>query len=394
MKKKKQQKKWDPKDPEPPVTEPSETIPPPQKEKVVPEYYSYTKSGSMFNLAVAAFFALTFLVPGLCVSLNADERSGGFVCICLGLFPLYFALREIYSKKVSLTKKTLRFEQHGIFMKKINWEEPLEYYFRIAEDQQNDETHIVLWHSSDDFKNALLYSSWYKEYHEIEEKTKDLSYFLRHTEFGKKQKYPRIGLPKDYNEQNFFEVYNHTKVSNHSWKQLLFPDRHVKILRDEPDSFITAVNKGLKIFIAGLTLLTLSFLMLPIVYKIGGVAFWCVVFHISGVGLYCFGVSEQVIKIEKRSLIIGNRYFKSRIHEQFSIPVAEILSVEVAKPDPGSGKEDDNWLLKIRAENGTYEFGQSPQKEELDWLSKTITSRALTISEKYIDSLQGSVYDV
>lgn len=242
----------------------------------------------------------------------------------------------------------------------------------------------MLWHSYDDSKNLLLHTTYYKNKKESFETFEDISTFLKNSNFCKKQKKLQVERDTNYVEANFFDVYNQSKNESRSIKRFLFPDKDIKILKDEPSIFLSAFNYNYKIFFVGLSLLGMSFLMLPVVYKIGGAASWCFVFHLSGILFYNFGTSEQTLRLEKRTLSIGKRTFKRKFKEIELVPFANITSVDVAKKVSSTEKDEPIYYLKIFTENSFYEYGRGSQKEELEWLADAIVDRVIKINDKFI----------
>ena len=345
--------------------------------------YSYTKRGDYFTIAYAGFFALVFLIPGLSVGLLGNDFTAGMICVGIGLLPLKFVFQEIYAIKVTVTKTQVKLVHTALFKKTISWNEPLEYYSHFTKQLSEDESTSMLWHSSDDSKNVLLHTTFYRNRIDALETFEAVQHFLKNSNFGKKPKFLLLKKNEQFLDQNFFEVYNKTKQETRSIQRFLFPDKHIKIVKDEPLIFFAIINSGYRLFLVGFCLLLASFLLLPIVYKIGGVAFWCFIFHFFGILLYNFGTSEQTLKLERRTLSIGKRYFKRKIRVKESIPFANITGVEVLKYNSATEKKDPIYYLKIKTENSFYEFGRCSQKEELEWLAKTIEDRIISINSKF-----------
>lgn len=346
--------------------------------------YSYTKKGDLFTIIYTGFFAFVFLVPGIAVGLFGGELTAGLICIGIGLLPLMSVFKEIYSIKITVTKTEASFTHTALFKKTISWKEPLAYYSHFSRYLSEDDNTCMLWHSYNDSKNLLLHTTYYKNKRESFETYEDIAAFLKNSSFNKKQKSLQVERDVDYVETNFFDVYNQSKNESKSIKRFLFPDKDIKILKDEPSLFLSAFNYNYKIFFVGLCLLGASFLMLPIVYKIGGVAFWCFVFHLFGILLYNFGTSEQTLRLEKRTLSIGKRTFKRKFKELELIPFANIVSVDVVKQVSATEKAEQIYFLKIFTENSFYEYGRGSKKEELEWLADTIVDRVIKINDKFI----------
>lgn len=345
--------------------------------------YSYTKRGDKFNIFFAGFFAFVFLMPGISVGLAGEDTTASLICIGIGLIPLKYVFKEIYSIKVTITKTNVEYIHTALFKKTISWKEPLSHYYRFSKHLSEDEDTSMLWHSYDDSKNVLLYSTYYKNKKDAIETFEDINDFLKESTFSKKIKPLHLKGTQDGEEKNFFDVYNQTKTKSIDIKRFLFPDKHVKLVKDEALVFLATINYGYRIFFIGLGLLGISFLMLPFVYKIGGVAFWCFVFHLFGILLYNFGTSEQTLKLEKRTLSIGKRYFKRRIREKEFIPFANITSINVMKHSSATEKGEQIYYLKIFTENSFYEYGRCSQKEELEWLAEAIAARVIKINDKF-----------
>lgn len=346
--------------------------------------YSYTKKGDLFTIIFAGFFAFIFLLPGISVGLLGDDLTAGLICIGIGILPLKSVFKEIYSIKVTVTKTEASFVHTALFKKTISWKEPLAYYSHFSKHLSEDENTCMLWHSYDDSKNLLLHTTYYKNKKESFETFEDISAFLKNSNFCKKQKKLQVERNTNYVEANFFDVYNQSKNESRSIKRFLFPDKDIKILKDEPSIFLSAFNYNYKIFFVGLSLLGMSFLMLPVVYKIGGAASWCFVFHLFGILFYNFGTSEQTLRLEKRTLSIGKRTFKRKLKEIELVPFANITSVNVAKKVSATEKDEPIYYLKIFTENSFYEYGRGSQKEELEWLADAIVDRVIKINDKFI----------
>lgn len=345
--------------------------------------YSYTKKGDLFTIIFSGFFSFIFLAPGISVGLLGDDLTAGLISIGIGLFPLKYLFKEIYSIKIKITKTEASYTHTALFKKTISWEEPLAYYSHFSRYLSEDENTCMLWHSYDDSKNLLLHTTYYKNKTESFETFEDIAAFLKNSSFSKKQKKMHIEKDADYVETNFFDVHNKSKNESKNIKRFLFPDKDIKILKDEPSVFLSAYNYNYKIFFVGLCLLSISFLMLPIVYKIGGVAFWCFAFHLFGILLYNFGTSEQTLRLEKRTLSIGKRIFKRKYKEIELIPFANITSVNVVKQVSATEKDEQIYFLKIFTENSFYEYGRGSQKEELEWLADAIVDRVVKINDTF-----------
>lgn len=346
--------------------------------------YSYTKKGDWFTIIFAGFFAFVFLAPGLSVGLLGEDLTAGLICFIIGLIPLKYVLKEFYTIKITVTKNEASFTHTALFKKTISWKEPLAYYSHFSKFLSEDENTCMLWHSYDDSKNLILHTSYYKSKRKALETFEEITAFLKNSSFNKKQKNLQVERDVDYIETNFFDVYNQSKNESKSIKRFLFPDNNIKILKDEPSIFLSAFNYNYKIFFVGLCLLGISFLMLPLVYKIGGVAFWCFVFHLLGILLYNFGTSEQTLRLERRTLSIGRRIFKRKFKELELIPFANIVSVDVVKQVSATEKAGQIYFLKIFTENSYYEYGRGSKKEELEWLADTILDRVIKINDKFI----------
>jgi len=354
--------------------------------------YSYTKKGDKFTIFFAGFFAFIFLMPGISIGLAGEDTTAALVTIIIGLFPLKFIFQEIYTKKTVITKTNVEYIHTALFKKTISWKEPLAFYCRFAKHLTEEEDTSMLWHSYDDSKNILLHTSYYKSNEDTLETFEDVNDFLKGSTFCKKIKPLHLREDINYEERNFFDVYNQAKSKSINIKRFLFPDKHIKVLKDEPLVFSATINYGYRIFFVGLCLLVISFLMLPIVYKIGGAGFWCFAFHLSGILFYNFGTSEQTLKLEKRTLSIGKRYFKRKIREKEFIPFANITSVNVMKHSSATEKGDQIYYLKIFTENSFYEFGRCSQKEELEWLAEAIEDRIIKINDKFFVKPENSYY--
>lgn len=345
--------------------------------------YSYTKRGDKFTMFFAGFFSFVFLMPGLSIGLTGEDTTASLICVGIGLIPLKYVFKEIYSIKVTVTKTTVEFIHTALFKKTISWVEPLSRYYRFSKYLSDDEDTSMLWHSYDDSKNVLLYSTFYRNRKDSTETFEDINDFLKGSSFTKNFKPLYLKDKQNSEEKNFFDVYNQTKTESIDIKKFLFPDKHIKLVKDEPLVFLATINYGYRMFFIGLCLLGVSFLILPIVYKIGGVAFWCFIFHLFGILLYNFGTSEQTLKLEKRTLSIGKRYFKRRIREQEFIPFANITSIKVMKHSSATEKGEPLYYLKIFTENSFYEYGRCSQKEELEWLAEAIAVRVIKINNKF-----------
>ena len=201
----------------------------------------------------------------------------------------------------------------------------------------------------------------------------------------------QVKRSEDFANTSFFEVYNQSKKESRGWKNLLLPDKHLKILKDEDRIFSTAINKGKVVFMTGLICLALSFLILPVAFEINGLGAWVFIFHFTGVLLFNLGTTEQVIQLETRSLKLGTRWFKRKVMVKDQVPFADIRAIDVAK-DISSNSNEEIYFLKIITDQGVFEFGKAIKKEELEWLSEILVDRIIVINGIFNASIQTSNY--
>lgn len=350
--------------------------------------YSFTKHGDRLGIGVALFFWLMFFMPGCSVILTSGEVTGGLICIGLSVLPIRYVIRQWYSLKTEIKNDTVYYTERRAFKPEFSWSEPLAYYSGVFVESNDDNEEAVLRHSSDDSKNVVL-ASEFRGYDEVEEKAEKLNKDLKSKGLGTKIRELQIKKPEGYAEINFFEIYNKGKAQKRPIFSLLFPDRHLKILQDENGVVFTAgINRNIILFYIGMVLLGFSFLLLPfafISFSTGVIACLC---HLAGVLLYNFGQAEHVIKAEKRSLVIGQRWLKRRLVIQEVIPFADIVSAEVIKNLQEGTINGELFTLKINAGNKNYFFGNSVYNEELSWLCGAITDRIMRINltqDKRID---------
>jgi hypothetical protein len=355
------------------------------EEKKEPEQtsYSYTKSGDKLNMGCAGFFALCFLLPGLSLAAAGSESIGGLiVCVAIGMIPLRYFLREIYSRSVVVTKNEVQYSQSGIFLKNKSWCEPLANYSDIIYMSVDDNTDTVLYHSWNDSKNVVVNSAYKREHWEIDHQRAQLERLLKDTAYGTKKKFVGLTENDGFADTSFFEAFNRTKDNAPSILKLLLPDDHLRLMQDESGVFMVGINKGIKVFMTGLICLTLSFLLFPWVFRIAAftdLAFWL---HITGILLFNFGSTEQVLKLEKRSLTISRRWFRRRMVEQEHVAFADIISVEVQKAD-AAANTPELYFLRIGTIGASYEFAMSRHKQELEWLAGAVVDRIIKLNETY-----------
>ncbi len=358
-----------------------------EAKKQIPKeaYYKYTKRGDTVDIVMASVFAFFFIMPGLSVMATSQEFTGGLICLAISIIPLRVIKNQWFSITAEIKNNTVYYTKKELFKATIFWEEPISRYFDITRKDDGNNSEIILLHSADDNKNVILYSEFYKYYRELDEKFDEISQIIKRTNIGKDAQHIQIKLNEAYTEKNFFDVYNQTKQASEGADlvNVMLPGKHLKILKDEDEvCFSVAFNKGLKLFATGLICLGLSFVLLPFCFsgfELGVIA--CLV-HLAGVLLYNFGQTEEIIKAEGRSLVIGVRWLKRKLVVKNSIAFSDVKQVEVIKSNGSDGSGKEIYSLKIITDKSNYIFGNTIYKEELDWLAETMKERIMRINSR------------